>query len=171
MARSDFPTSPRRSLALAPRFRQIRRRRDLPCSSATLAMRAPALRPRRNRWSRPPGFESLRFAPPMLPSELADSSASVTSFFRGPIPRPACSLSTLRSRRHRRPRKTRSWLAALPWPGGSSTRWVALSGFKWLLVLGAYIRFPPDRSFMAHSKIKRCDSIGFCRIGLCRRTI
>jgi hypothetical protein len=46
------------------------------------------------------GTMSLRLASPVLPSTLADASASTTSFFRDPIPRPACSLSTLRSQSH-----------------------------------------------------------------------
>ena len=74
---------------------------------------------------------SLRFAPSIMPSEPTASSASTTSIFRGPIPRLACSLSTLRDPgRPRSSRKTRFRLAALPWPGGSQTRWVALQGFE-----------------------------------------
>ena len=38
--------------------------------------------------------QSLRVAPPVLPSEATVSSASTTCTFRGPIPQPACSLST-----------------------------------------------------------------------------
>jgi hypothetical protein len=37
--------------------------------------------------------QSLRVAPPVLPSEPTVSSASTTFTFRGPIPQPACSLS------------------------------------------------------------------------------
>jgi hypothetical protein len=45
--------------------------------------------------------QSLRVAPPVLPSEPSVSSASTTLTFRGPIPQPAPSLSTLRG--HGRP--------------------------------------------------------------------
>ena len=44
--------------------------------------------------------------------------------FRGRTTRPTHSLSTLRSRPHDRPRKTRFRLVAHPWPAGACTRWV-----------------------------------------------
>lgn len=53
----------------------------------------------RPRWSLPEqasGASPLRLALSVLPSKPSDSSASTNPIFRGPIPQPACSLSTLR---------------------------------------------------------------------------
>ena len=90
------------------------------------------------------GTMSLRVAPSMLPSELTASSASTTWIFRGPIPQPACSLSTLRDsgRPEHRARLASDWRPCLGragvQPAGSLHQVSALCGLTW---------HPPDRSF------------------------
>jgi catechol 2,3-dioxygenase-like lactoylglutathione lyase family enzyme len=97
MARSDFPL-PRSGFACArlSRFRLTTEQTGPPkflddprhaCPGSTTPVES------REQAS---GNMSLRFAPSMLPSEPTVSSASTTCLFRGPIPQPACSLSTLR---------------------------------------------------------------------------
>jgi hypothetical protein len=57
----------------------------------------------RPRWSLPEqasGASPLRLALSVLPSKPSDSSASTNPIFRGPIPQPAGSLSTLRVGRY-----------------------------------------------------------------------
>lgn len=72
---------------------------------------------------------SLRFALRVLPSETTDSSASATTTFRGPIPQPACSLSTLRSPGRPSTRQDSLPAGGPALPDGSSTRWVTLLSF------------------------------------------
>ncbi len=104
--------------------------RDLPSSSATLATRAPALRPRWNFGSRPPGrcpyASLLRCCLPSLPSRRLPRHGHFGVRFRSP--RARC--LRFAARVAPVPRKTRFRLAALPSPGGSSTRWVAAIGFR-----------------------------------------
>jgi hypothetical protein len=126
-ARSDSSSPiPPRFVAFAWRYLPQfsgRRRRGLPSSSVTPMRTCPgSSTPAEPREQDLRDRQSLRVAPPVLPSGLTVSSASTTSIFRGPIPRPARSLSTLRGHGRpyasRRPRKTRFRLAVLPWPGG-----------------------------------------------------
>ncbi len=120
--------------------------------------------------------DGVRFAPSAWPSEPSASSAFATKTFRGPIPQPTCSLSTLRDPGcPRSPRKTRFRLAALPWPGGSPTRWVAVSGFSFCLGLHGFLLI---ETFLAHKRAskeardtkteqKRPSQIeSFCRLSL-----
>ena len=144
LRRPDAPLSLRLRSRLA--VASLRRStRDLPSSSATLATRAPALRPRRNLGSRPPGTTSLRLAPSVLPSEPTVSSASATCTFRGPIPQPACSLSTLRGPGcpHRHARLASGWWPcprrAGIQPAGSRNQVSARVGVTWR---------PPGRGFL-----------------------
>ena len=106
------------------------------------------------------GTVSLRFAPSAWPSEPSASSAFATSTFRGPIPQPTCSLFTLRDPGcPRSPRKTRFRLAALPWPGGSPTRWVAASSFSFCLGLHGFLLI---ETFLAHRRT--AQEARLCRI-------
>jgi hypothetical protein len=138
------PTSRRPAPAhLRLRFAVPSRRRserDLPSSSATLATRAPALRPRQTLRSRTSGtgrpyVSLLRYGLPCLPSRRLPPLLS----FRGPIPQPACSLSTLRGPGY--PRTTQDSLPA----GGP-----ALAGWG-LNPLGRSTRFQLMRAYMASS--------------------
>jgi hypothetical protein len=129
--------------AVPPQFNS-RRRRGLPSSSAILATRAPALRPRWNRQEQDlRDLASLRFAPSMLPSAPSVASASTTWIFRGPIPQPVCSLSTLRDPGcPRSPRKTRFRLAVLPCragvrPAGLHYKVSVMSGLHGILLVEA----------------------------------
>ncbi len=70
---------------------------------------------------RGPGRMPCALAVPMVPSASTIASASTTAF-RGSIPQPARPLSTLRDRRHRRPRKTRFRLLTSCLAVGTFTR-------------------------------------------------
>jgi len=72
-----------------------RRAQGLPSSSAFLAMHAQVFDPGRAT-RQTSGDEPLPFASMVMPSAPSRTSASATSPFRDSIPRPACSLSTLR---------------------------------------------------------------------------
>jgi hypothetical protein len=128
-------------LAVPPQF-SSRRRRGLPSSSATLMRACPgSSTPAEPREQDLRDWPSLRIAPPVLPSGSTASSASTTWKFRGPIPQPTRSLSTLRGHGRPctslRPRKTRFRLAVLPWPdglqpAGSRYQVSARVGLTWL---------------------------------------
>jgi len=106
--------------------------------------------------------QSLRVAPPVLPSEPSVSSASTTFTFRGPIPQPARSLSTLRGHGRpcaaRRPRKTRFRLAVLPSPGGvlcpqgRATRFQLLLGLHGFLLVEALLGAQKDAQRGHHAR-------------------
>jgi hypothetical protein len=145
MARSDVPPAPLGfACARHPRFRLSTELTGTPkflgdprhaCSGSSTPVES------REQAS---GTMSLRVAPSMLPSELTASSASTTWIFRGPIPQPACSLSTLRDsgRPEHRARLASDWRPCLGragvQPAGSLHQVSALYGLTW---------HPPDRSF------------------------
>jgi hypothetical protein len=111
--RSDFPAPPLRSLSLCS---------AVPRLIAAMASGSPRFLGNpfvRALLSDPdeatvPGHsgDALLLDTAVLPSVVSTTSALVTPPFRGSITRPARSLSTLRSRRRRRPRKTRFRLVA-----------------------------------------------------------
>jgi hypothetical protein len=102
-----------------------RRKQELPSSSATLATHAPVNDPGGAYPSRPPGLRPYvllsRCCLPSPPTRRPPQIPYFGARFRSL--RARClrfvSVVTFRSR------KTRFRLAALPWPSGSSTRWVA----------------------------------------------
>src|SRR5688572_25969909 len=86
--------------ALARRFRLSAEKTGAPKFLGDPRHTCPGQRP---RWSLPEqasGASPLRLALSVLPSKSPDSSASTIPVFRSPIPRPACSLSTLRVGRY-----------------------------------------------------------------------
>jgi hypothetical protein len=95
-----LPASPPRSLPLARWFRLAAEKSGSPKFLGDPRHTCPGQRP---RWSLPEqasGASPLRLALSVLPSKPSDSSASTNPIFRGPIPQPACSLSTLRVGRY-----------------------------------------------------------------------
>lgn len=144
---SDFPP-PRLAHLRSLSGSVLRRRgRDLPSSSATLATHAPDFDPGGADEADLRGGPPLRFASPMLPSTPSSASASTTSPFRDSIPRPACSLSTLRG--HGCPSLLTTTQDSLPaggppWLGGIPTRWVAhqVSSRVWFHMI------PPERGLL-----------------------
>ena len=149
---SSFPASLARACSAVPALLH-RRKLDLPSSSATLATHAPALRSRWNRWSRASGT----MVPTFRSTGVAFRACRPVGFhhvlsfgvqFRGL--RARC--LRFAARVSPGPRKTRFRLAALPCRAGvqpaRSLRQVCnhVLAFTW---------FPPDRSLLAHGKIKR----------------
>ena len=121
-----------------------RRTRDLPSSSATLATHALVVDSGGSYPGRPPGLAvptlrllglAFRALCPVGTRNFPDFGALFYSL------RARClrfaSVVTFRSR------KTRYRLAALPWPGGTLTRWVAAPGFFHVGLHGS----PPGRGF------------------------
>jgi hypothetical protein len=96
-----LPASPPRSrAALARWFRLAAEKTGAPKFLGGPRHTCPGQRP---RWSLPEQASAaspLRLALSVLPSKSPDSSASTSPVFRGPIPQPACSLSTLRVGRY-----------------------------------------------------------------------
>jgi hypothetical protein len=123
-----------------------RRKRELPSSSATLATHAPVSDLGRAYPSRPPGLRPyVLLSRSCLPGSPYPSASTTFHFgvqFRGLR---ACCLRFV-SVVAFRSRKTRFRLAALPWPDGTSTRWVANLVSVWL----AYMTHLQDEACLAH---------------------
>jgi len=151
--RSDFPNPPRRSLAFTRRFRTriVRSTRDLPCSSATYATRAPIYDPDGTL-----GAGLRDYVPTYCSADIAFRACRLVGFHH-------VFLSGSNSAAH--------VLAVYASQRGSPLYHARLASGWWPYLsgresnpLGRYVRFhcvlairshhPPDRSFKAHGKIK-----------------
>jgi hypothetical protein len=154
-------------LPLLAHFRSLggsalqRRSQDLPSSSATLATHAPVNDPGGAYPSRPPGLRPYvllsRCCLPSPPTRRPPQIPYFGARFRSL--RARClrfvSVVTFRSR------KTRFRLAALPWPSGISTRWVAYL----VSVCSGYMTHLQDEAYLAHGGGRRAVGCRRPRLG------